>query len=97
MKNKPLALMLFPLVLVLLAPPLRSAQVAADPQLLAEISKIRAIDNHAPPLRVVAEGENPDDEYDALPLEGLEPFALPPRLSATNPEYLHPWRLLFDY
>jgi predicted TIM-barrel fold metal-dependent hydrolase len=97
MKNKALALMFLPLFLVLVAPPLRSAQVATDPQLLAEISKIRAIDNHAHPLRVVGEGEKPDDEYDALPLEGLEPFSLPPRLSATNLEYLGAWRLLFDY
>src|ERR1041384_1994877 len=92
MKNKPLALMLLPLLLVLLAPPLRSAQVATDPRLLDEISKIRAIDNHAHPLRVGGEGENPEDEYDALPLEGLEPFSLPPRLSATNLEYLAAWR-----
>jgi len=97
MKNITLGVMFLSLVLIFLAPSLRSAQVTADPQLLAEISKIRAIDNHAHPLRVVAEGEKPDDEYDALPLEGLEPFALPPRLSATNPEYLHAWRLLFDY
>src|SRR4029079_16048586 len=51
----------------------------------------------AHPLRVVGEGEKPDDEYDALPLEDLEPFSLPPRLSATNLEYLAAWRLLFDY
>ena len=33
---------------------------------MAEIAKVKAIDNHAHPLRVVAEGERPDEEYDAL-------------------------------
>src|SRR5437667_453876 len=43
------------------------AQTRADADLLAEISKIKAIDNHAHPLKYVAAGEKPDDEYDALP------------------------------
>src|SRR6266542_6517099 len=73
------------------------AQTSADSSLLAEIFKIKAIDNHAHPLRFVAEGEKPDDEYDALPLEGLEPFALPPRLNTANPEYIGAWRTLFGY
>lgn len=75
----------------------RFAQTTADPQIVAEIAKIKAIDNHAHPLRYVAEGDKPDDEYDALPLEGLEPFGLPPRLSPTNPEYIGAWRALFSY
>jgi predicted TIM-barrel fold metal-dependent hydrolase len=73
------------------------AQTAADPQIVAEIAKIKAIDNHSHPLRYVAAGEKPDDEYDALPLEGLEPFSLPPRLNPTNPEYIGAWRALFSY
>ena len=47
---------------------------APDPALMAEIRKIRAIDNHSHPPRVVAEGER-DDEYDALPCDPLEPTA----------------------
>src|SRR4030095_16766938 len=73
------------------------AQTAADPQIVAEIAKIKAIDNHSHPLRYVAAGEKPDDEYDALPLEGLEPFSLPPRLNPTNPAYIVAWRALFSY
>ena len=73
------------------------AQYAADPQLLAEINKIKAIDNHAHPLRYVAEGDKPDDEYDALPLEGLDPFPLPLRLSPTNLEFIGAWKLLYGY
>src|SRR5258706_306675 len=41
------------------------AQTRADADLLTEISKIKAIDNHAHPLKYVAAGEKADDEYDA--------------------------------
>ena len=73
------------------------AQYAADPQLLAEINKIRAIDNHAHPLRYVAEGDKPDDEYDALPLEAIEPFPLPLRLSPANREFIDAWKHFYGY
>src|SRR5712691_5778784 len=73
------------------------AQTVADPSLLAEISKIKAIDNHAHPLKYVAQGEKPDDEYDALPLEAIEAFPLPVRLSPTNPEFIRAWHDLFGY
>ena len=49
------------------------ARTPVDPQLAAEIAKIRAIDNHAHPLKVVVEGET-DTDFDAIPLEGLEEF-----------------------
>ena len=64
------------------------AQTRADADLLNEISKIKAIDNHAHPLKYVAPGERPDNEFDALPLDALEPFPLPLRLSPTNPEFI---------
>ena len=73
------------------------AQVAADRDLLAEINRIKAIDNHAHPLKYVAAGEKADDEYDALPLDVIEAFPLPVRLSPTNPEFIHAWRDLFGY
>src|SRR5213592_2821013 len=57
------------------------AQTRADAGLVSEISKIKAIDNHAHPLKYVAAGEKADDEYDALPLEAIEAFPLPLRLS----------------
>jgi predicted TIM-barrel fold metal-dependent hydrolase len=76
--------------------PLR-AQTGVDRDLLTEISKIKAIDNHAHPLKYVAEGEKPDDEYDALPLEAIEAFPLPLRLSPTNPEFLRAWHDLYGY
>ena len=73
------------------------AQAPADPQLLDEIFKIKAIDNHAHPLRYVGEGEKADDEYDALPLEALEPFKLPVRLAPENPEFISAWKLFYGY
>jgi hypothetical protein len=41
--------------------PLVGEQAGADPNFLAEISNIMAIDDHANPLRVVGEGEKPDN------------------------------------
>ncbi len=73
------------------------AQTSADSSLVAEINKIKAIDNHAHPLRASAAGEKPDDEYDALPLDSIE-MSLPPiRLRPDNPEYVGAWRALYAY
>jgi hypothetical protein len=53
-----------------------------DSGLAAEIARIRAIDNHAHPVRASAPGEAPDREFDALPVDNMEP--------ATDPWYLRP-------
>ncbi len=50
---------------------------AADPDLAAEIQKIRAIDNHAHPVRYTSPGEAPDREFDALPVDSMEPQSDP--------------------
>src|SRR5437762_7203233 len=92
--NKTIALVI---LLWLTSPAPISAQVTADRDLLDEISKIKAIDNHAHPLKYVAAGEKPDDEYDALPLEAIEAFPLPLRLSPTNPEFIRAWHDLYSY
>src|SRR5258708_34656197 len=73
------------------------AQTIADPSLLAEIFKIKAIDNHAHPLKYVAAGDKADDEYDALPLEAIEAFPLPLRLSPTNQEFISAWHDRYGY
>ncbi len=73
------------------------AQTRVDTDLLNEISRIKAIDNHAHPLKYVAVGEKPDDEFDALPLDALDPFPLPLRLNPTNPEFIGAWRALYRY
>ena len=73
------------------------AQSGVDRDLLAEIFKIKAIDNHAHPLKYVAPGEKPDDEFDALPLDAIVPFPLPVRLSPTNLEFDRAWHDLYRY
>src|SRR5881396_840805 len=72
-----------------------SAQAGVDRDLLSEIMKIKAIDNHAHPVKYVAAGEKPDDEFDALPLDAIAAFPLPVRLSPTNPEFISAWRDLY--
>ena len=52
-------------------------QATADPDLVAEIDGIRAIDNHAHPVRVTASGEQPDRDFDALPVDNMEPQSDP--------------------
>src|SRR5258708_14213024 len=73
------------------------AQTRADADLFNEISKIKAIDNHAHPLKYVAPGEKPDDEFDALPLDAITAFPLPVRLSPTNQEFIRAWHDLYGY
>ena len=73
------------------------AQTGIDRDLLNEVYKIKAIDNHAHPLKYVAEGEKPDDEYDALPLDAITVFPLPVRLSPANPEFIRAWHDLYRY
>jgi uncharacterized protein len=68
----------------------------ADPQLLAEINKIKAIDNHSHPPKLVSAGEK-DDEFDALPCDPLEP-SMPTTISRPeNPQYLKAWKALYHY
>src|SRR5258708_641649 len=73
------------------------AQTRADADLLNEISKIKAIDNHAHPLKYVARGEKPDDEFDALPLDAIVAFPLPVRLNPSNAEFIRAWHDLYGY
>src|ERR1700730_16807413 len=86
------------LLSVIVFAPLQSrAQSAADPALSAEMAKIKAIDNHAHPLKFVADGEKPDDEYDALPLDAIELFPLPTRLNPSNAEFIGAWKAIYGY
>jgi predicted TIM-barrel fold metal-dependent hydrolase len=62
-------------------------QSPADSQLVAYIATVRAIDNHAHPMRPVQPGAPADTEYDALPLDGIPAFPLPWRLRLDNPEW----------
>ena len=65
------------------------AQAPIDSSLGRYINGIRAIDDHAHPMRPVAPGAPADTDFDALPLDGIPPFDLPNRLRADDPI----WRL----
>ena len=60
----------------------------------AEIARIRAIDNHAHPVRVVGPGEQ-DREFDALPVDNMEPASDPVYLRPGAPGTLEARRTLF--
>jgi len=55
----------------------RPPEPAADPDLKAEIAGIQAIDNHAHPVRAVPNGQAADREFDALPVDNMEPQSDP--------------------
>jgi predicted TIM-barrel fold metal-dependent hydrolase len=86
---------LFIAVVLLLVFRLARAQ-NADPQLLAEINKIQAIDNHSHPPRLTGPGEK-DDEFDALPCDPLEPSDPTTIGRPGNPQFLAAWKALYGY
>jgi len=82
------------LVFIFLALMLRAQ--TADPQLLAEINRIKAIDNHSHPPKLVAAGEK-DDDFDALPCDPLDPSDPTTISRPENPQYLAAWKALYNY
>jgi predicted TIM-barrel fold metal-dependent hydrolase len=58
-----------------------AAQLQIDPRISAEIAKIKTIDNHAHPV-LSAPG---DSEYDALPVDHMDPYTEPIRTRAGSP------------
>jgi len=83
-------------VLALVHPNRAGAQSPVDSALVAYIASIRAIDNHAHPMRPVQAGAPADTEFDALPLDRIPPFPLPWRLRTENPEWRVAEAALFD-
>ena len=63
------------------------------PDIAADIAGIRAVDNHAHPVRA---GEG-DREFDALPVDNMEPASDPVYLRPGAPGILEAWRALFGY
>src|SRR5690349_3656818 len=73
------------------------AAQSADPALLTEINKIKAVDNHTHVPRLVGAGEK-DDEYDALPCSGyVEPSDDPVMARPENPLFLEAWQKIYGY
>jgi predicted TIM-barrel fold metal-dependent hydrolase len=80
----------------LLAVAAAAAQLPIDPEIAGEIAKIKAIDNHAHPVRPVWASDK-DTEYDALPVEVMEPYTEPVRTREGSPLVIEAWRQLFGY
>lgn len=72
----------------------RPDRTAADSGIAAEIGRIRAIDNHAHPVRVVLNGA-PDREFDALPVDNMERASDPLNLRPNAPATLNAIRTLY--
>jgi uncharacterized protein len=72
-------------------------QISPDPSLMAEINKIKAVDDHTHVPKVVGAGER-DDDYDALPCSGyLEASDDPSMARPENPLFLEAWQKLYGY
>jgi predicted TIM-barrel fold metal-dependent hydrolase len=89
----PAILFLISIFLVSCAPAPERDRV--DPELASRIASIRAIDNHAHPVRPTLSGEDPDTEYDALPVESLEAQSDPVRDRPGSPELIEAHRAVF--
>src|SRR4051794_11090989 len=75
--------------------PSRQAEAASDPDLEKEIDQIKAIDNHAHPVRVTGAGEQPDRLFDALPVDNMEAQSDPVNLRPGSPAVAEASRALF--
>jgi len=72
------------LALLALLPCTAAAQAPIDSALARYINGIRAIDDHAHPMRPIPAGAPADTDFDALPLDGIPAFDLPNRLKGDN-------------
>ncbi len=67
-----------------------------DASLASEIGGIRAIDNHAHPVRVTGKGEPADRFFDALPVDHMEPASDPLPLRDDSTGLPVSWRALYN-
>jgi hypothetical protein len=74
----------------------RWAETHVFSDIAAEVGRIRAIDHHAHPVCVTGPAER-DREFDALPVDNMEPASDPVYLRPGDPGVLEAWRSLFGY
>jgi uncharacterized protein len=72
------------------------AQIAPDPEIMSEVNRIKAVDNHTHVMKVVGPGEK-DDDFDALPCDPLEPSDASLMSLPDNPKFLQAWQKLYGY
>jgi uncharacterized protein len=83
-------------VLVSAVSVIAAGQISPDPEILAEVNRIKAVDNHTHVPKVVASGER-DDDFDALPCDPLEPNETPLTQRPENPKFIQAWQKLYGY
>ena len=71
-----------------------SAQV--DPGIARSIASVAAIDNHAHPV-LPPPNDSTDREFDALPVDAMEPQTDPSALRADSPQLPAAWRALWGF
>jgi predicted TIM-barrel fold metal-dependent hydrolase len=81
-------------LIALLAIGRSAAQLPIDSQLASEIAKIKAVDNHAHPVRPTWDNDK-DSDYDALPVETMGPYTEPVRTRDGSGLALEASRALF--
>jgi hypothetical protein len=67
-----------------------------ESSILSEINGIRAIDNHAHPVRFAGSGPA-DREFDALPVDTMEPQSDPLQLRPDSSDAVQAWKTLWNY
>ena len=93
MKASDIALLVIAIVLV----PIGGVLACVDSALARYINAIRAIDNHAHPMRPIPDPAGaPDTDFDALPLDGIPAFDMPSRLRADDPIWRAAQSALYD-
>jgi uncharacterized protein len=74
----------------------QSANLAVDPTLAAQIASIQAIDNHAHPL-LSPPAYATDRNFDALPVDSMEPYTDPAGMRPTLPALHDAWKAIFNF
>src|SRR5258707_11444303 len=87
-----LALLLAPLAHA----PAQPGDLSIDPTLAAQIATIPAIDNHAHPL-LSPPAYATDRNFDALPVDNMEPETDPAGLRPTFPALHEAWQAIFHF
>jgi uncharacterized protein len=74
----------------------QSGNLSIDPTLAAQIAAIPAIDNHAHPL-LSPPGYASDRNFDALPVDTMEPYTDPAGMRPTLPALGAAWKALYNF
>ena len=71
-------------------------QASIDPEIARTIAAVFAIDNHAHPV-LPPPNDGTDREFDALPVDNMEPQTDPVAWRADNPQLPAAWKALWDF